>query len=79
MILEGLAAFIKTLPAWLASVAEVLIVAILFMTAFTFLAGLWCGMRIIGKRATHIEEIQFVPPKIVFRHDDHFYHKKDEA
>lgn len=66
-MLEAIAAFLKTLPHWLASVAEVLIVAIVFMTAVTFLAGVWCGLRIIGRRANSIEEIQFFPPKIVFK------------
>lgn len=67
MILEGLAAFIKTLPSWLMTVAEVMIVALTFMTVVTFLAGIWCGMRIIGKRMNQIVSIEFFPPKIMFR------------
>lgn len=66
-MLETLLTLIKSLPAWLAAVAEVLLVAIIFMTAVTFLAGIWCGLRIIGKRANSIAEIQFVPPKIIFK------------
>lgn len=66
-MLETLMAFIKSLPSWLGAVAEVLIVAIIFMTAVTFLAGIWCGLRIIGKRANSIQEIQFFPPKIIFK------------
>lgn len=66
-MLETLLTLIKSLPAWLSAVAEVLLVAIIFMTAVTFLAGIWCGLRIIGKRANSIAEIQFVPPKIIFR------------
>jgi hypothetical protein len=65
-MLEMLIAFIKTLPHWLASVVEVMIVAIVFMTCVTFLAGIWCGLRIIGRRANSIQEIQFFPPKIIF-------------
>jgi len=67
MMLETLLAFIKSLPAWLGHVVEVLIVAVVFMTVMTFLAGLWCGIRIIGKRASSIQEIQFIPPKVVFK------------
>jgi len=69
MMLETIAAFLKTLPHWLASVAEILIVAIVFMTAVTFLAGIWCGLRIVGRRANSIQEIQFFPPKIIFNED----------
>jgi hypothetical protein len=68
-MLETIAAFLKTLPTWLASVAEILIVAIVFMTAVTFLAGIWCGLRIVGRRANSIQEIQFFPPKIIFNED----------
>jgi hypothetical protein len=69
-MLETIMAFIKSLPTWLGAVAEVLIVAIIFMTAMTFLAGIWCGLRIIGKRANSIAEIQFFPPKIIFKESD---------
>lgn len=69
MMLEAIAAFLKTLPSWLASVAEILFVAIVFMTAVTFLAGIWCGLRIIGRRANSIHEIQIFPPKIIFNED----------
>ena len=69
-MLETLLAFIKSLPAWLGAVVEVMVVAIIFMTAMTFLAGVWCGLRIIGKRASAIQEIQFFPPKIVFKSKD---------
>jgi hypothetical protein len=67
MMLETLLAFIKSLPAWLGQVVEVLIVAVVFMTVMTFLAGVWCGIRIIGKRASAIQEIQFIPPRVVFK------------
>jgi hypothetical protein len=69
-MLETIMAFIKSLPTWLGAVAEVLVVAIIFMTAVTFLAGIWCGLRIIGKRANSIQEIQFFPPKIIFKEND---------
>jgi hypothetical protein len=69
-MLETLIAFIKSLPSWLGAVVEVMVVAIIFLTAMTFLAGIWCGLRIIGKRANAIQEIQFFPPKIIFKESD---------
>ncbi len=69
-MLETLIAFIKSLPTWLGAVVEVMVVAIIFMTALTFLAGIWCGLRIIGKRANSIQEIQFFPPRIIFKEND---------
>ena len=65
-MLESLIAFLKTLPSWLHQVAEVLIVATVFMTMMTFLFGVWCGLVIIGRRANQIESITFIPPKITF-------------
>jgi hypothetical protein len=50
-------------------VVEVLFVAIIFMTAVTFLAGIWCGLRIIGQRSKSIKEITFFPPRIVFNEE----------
>jgi hypothetical protein len=73
-MLESLMVFIKTLPTWLGAVAEILLVAIIFMTAVTFLAGVWVGLHIIGMRMRNIRELQFVPPKIVFESFD----KKDQ-
>lgn len=67
-ILDTLIFFIKALPAWLGAVVEVMIVAVLFMTAMTFLAGIWCGLKVVGKRASSIKEITFFPPRIIF-HD----------
>lgn len=66
-MLEAIIAFLKTLPSWLSAVAEVMIVAIVFLTCMTFLAGIWCGLRVIGRRANAIQEIQFFPPKIIFK------------
>jgi hypothetical protein len=66
-MLESLVSFIKTLPVWLGHVVEVLFIAIVFLTAITFLTGVWVGIRIIGQRASSIREIQFFPPKIIFQ------------
>lgn len=68
-MLETIALFIKSLPTWLGHVVEVLLVATVFMTTTTFLAGVWCGLRIVGQRSKQIKEIQFFPPKIVFVED----------
>jgi hypothetical protein len=69
-MLETIIAFVKSLPAWLGAVVEIMIVAVVFMTAVTFLAGIWCGLRIVGKRAQSIEEISFFPPKIKFKSEE---------
>lgn len=69
-MLETLIAFIKTLPSWLGAVVEVMVVAVIFLTAMTFLAGVWCGLRIVGKRANAIEEITFFPPRIKFKSEE---------
>jgi len=66
MILETVLAFIKTLPSWLMNVCDILIVAVLFLTSITFLAGIWCGIKVIGKRANSIKEISLLPPRIIF-------------
>ena len=66
-MLESIATFIKTLPHWLAITVEVLFVVVIFMTAMTFLAGVWCGLRIIGKRHNEIEAIELWPPRIKFK------------
>jgi hypothetical protein len=69
-MLEMLIAFIKSLPTWLSHVVEVMVVAVVFLTVMTFLAGVWCGIRIIGRRANSIEEIQFLPPKVTFKNKE---------
>ena len=69
MWLESIVAFMKSLPTWLMHVAEVLLVAVLFMTAITLLMGIWCGLRIVDKRANSIKEIQLLPPKIIFNEE----------
>lgn len=66
-MLESIATFIKTLPSWLGTIVEVLFVIVIFMTAMTFIAGMWCGMRIVGRRAQEIEAIELWPPRIKFK------------
>jgi hypothetical protein len=66
-MLESIATFIKTLPSWLGTIVEVLFVIVIFMTAMTFIAGMWCGLRIVGRRAQEIEAIELWPPRIKFK------------
>ena len=70
-MLESITIFIKSLPMWLGHVVEVLFVAVMFLTAMTFLAGVWCGLRVIGQRSKSIKEITFFPPTIKFNDDEH--------
>lgn len=62
--------FIKSLPAWLFHVVEVMIVAVVFSFCVVFLWGLWVGIRIVGKRSNKISEINIFPPSIKFRNDN---------
>ena len=64
---ETLLAWVKTLPTALNHVVDILLIAMLFTTAFTLVVGIWLGFFITRKRMNHILEIQFFPPKITFR------------
>ena len=68
-MLESLVAFIKTLPVWLGHVVEILFISIVFLTSVTFLAGVWFGLCLIRQKQKLIQEIQFFPPKIVFKEE----------
>jgi hypothetical protein len=61
---------LKSLPTWLYHTVEVMIVAIIFSFATIFLWGMWVGIRIVGKRANKISEINIFPPSIKFRDDN---------
>jgi hypothetical protein len=65
--MESLLAWIKALPSWLASLFDILLVAVIFVTAFTLIFGVWIGFCITRKRMNSIVELQFLPPKITFR------------
>ena len=65
-MLETIITLIKQLPSWIGLFAEVILVALIFATMITFLSGIWCGLRVIGKRAQTIKEITFFPPRILF-------------
>jgi ribose/xylose/arabinose/galactoside ABC-type transport system permease subunit len=65
--MESLLAWIKALPSWLATLFDVLVIAVIFVTAFTLILGVWLGFCITRKRMNSIVELQFLPPKITFR------------
>jgi len=65
--MEFMMTFVKSLPHWLGTITEVMIVTVVFLTCMTFLAGIWCGLKVIGKRSNSIQQIEFFPPKIVFK------------
>lgn len=64
--MESLIAWIKALPSWLATLFDILLVAVIFVTAFTLIFGVWIGFCITRKRMNSIVELQFLPPKITF-------------
>ena len=66
MFLEYLAAFIKTLPHWLAMLSQAIIVMVLTSFAIIFLFGLWTGIRVIGYKAGKIRRISLMPFEIEF-------------
>lgn len=65
-MLESLGALIKTFPAWLETAAELLIVAIGFMTALTLLIGVWIGILVVRRRARSIKSFTLLPFGIEF-------------
>jgi hypothetical protein len=68
-MLEIIIAWIKALPVWLAHTVEVLVVAVVFLTAITFLAGIWVGILVINRRARSIESFTLFPFRIEFNND----------
>lgn len=65
--MEQILAWTKTLSPALSMVVNVLVIAIVFLTSMTLLAGIWIGFCIARKRMNQIAEIEFFPPKIVFK------------
>jgi len=64
---ESILGWIKGLPNFLSTLVDVLFIAIIFVTAFTLILGVWLGFCITRKRMNSIVELQFLPPKITFR------------
>jgi len=65
-MLESLTALIKTLPAWLSTITEILVIGIGFATALTLLAGVWIGILVVRRRARSIKSFTLVPFGIEF-------------
>ena len=65
--METLMAWVKTLPHYLSTLVDILVIAIVFLTAFTLIFGVWLGFCITRKRMNSIVELQFLPPKITFK------------
>ena len=65
--METILAWIKGLPSYLSNFLDILLVAMVFVTAFTLIMGVWLGFMITRKRMNHIVELQFFPPKITFK------------
>jgi hypothetical protein len=65
--MESILAWVKALPQYLATIFDILLVAVIFLTAFTLILGVWLGFCITRKRMNSIVELQFLPPKITFK------------
>jgi ribose/xylose/arabinose/galactoside ABC-type transport system permease subunit len=65
--METILAWMKALPATLATVLDIVLIAVVFMTSVTLLTGMWIGFCIARKRMNQIAEIEFFPPKITFK------------
>jgi ribose/xylose/arabinose/galactoside ABC-type transport system permease subunit len=65
--METILAWVKALPGWLSSLFDILLITVIFITAFTLILGVWLGFCITRKRMNSIVELQFLPPKITFK------------
>jgi hypothetical protein len=65
--MEQLLAWFNSLSPTIGLIVNVLVIAIVFMTSVTLLAGMWIGFCIARKRMKQIAEIEFFPPRIVFK------------
>lgn len=68
--MEHIITYVKTLSPTFGLVVNILIIAIVFLTSVTLLAGMWIGFCIARKRMNQIAEIEFFPPKITFKEKD---------
>lgn len=68
-MLEALIAAVKSLPTWLGTVTEIMIVALIFTTAITLLAGIWLGILVVKRRARSIKSFTLIPFRIEFEVD----------
>ena len=68
--MESIVAWLKSLPSFLANLVDILFIAVIFLTAFTLILGVWLGYAITRKRMNQIVELQFFPPKITFKENN---------
>jgi hypothetical protein len=66
-MMEQVLAWFNSLSPTLGLVVNIVVIAIVFLTSVTLLAGMWIGFCIARKRMNQIAEIEFFPPKIVFK------------
>lgn len=64
--MEAFLTWVKGLPTFLSHVIDILTIAVIFLTAFTLILGVWLGFCITRKRMNSIVELQFLPPRITF-------------
>lgn len=64
--MEHVLSWFNSLSPTLGLIINVLVIAIVFLTSFTLLAGIWIGFCIARKRMRQIAAIEFFPPKITF-------------
>ena len=65
--MEQLLSWFNNLSPTLGLIVNVLVIAIVFLTCATLIAGMWIGFCIARKRSKQIAEIEFFPPRIVFK------------
>jgi uncharacterized protein YneF (UPF0154 family) len=65
--MEHILSWFNNLSPVLGLIVNMLVIAIVFLTSFTLLAGMWIGYCIARKRMNQIAEIEFFPPKITFK------------
>jgi positive regulator of sigma E activity len=65
--MEQALAWFNSLSPTLGLIVNVLVIAIVILTTFTLLAGMWIGFCIARKRSRQIAEIEFFPPRIIFK------------
>lgn len=65
--METLILWMKGLPLFLENALNIILIAIIFLTAFTITVGVWIGYFITRRRMNSIVELQFFPPKITFK------------
>ena len=66
-MMEHILSWFNNLSPVLGLIVNILVIAIVFLTTVTLLAGMWIGYCIARKRMNQIAEIEFFPPKITFK------------